>query len=68
MIYGNGEDIVTIAKTVDDSGYMKMNGTSMLQAQESRLSTIRLRSADGTGNLAFVAGSDGHVSLREVLD
>ena len=68
VIYGNGKDIVTIAKTADDSGYMKMNGTSMLQAQESRLSTIRLRSADGTGNLAFVAGSDGHVSLREVLN
>ena len=68
VIYGNGKDIVTIAKTSDDSGYMKMNGTSMLQAQESRLSTIRLRSADGKGNLAFVAGSDGHVSLREVLD
>lgn len=68
VIYGNGKDIVTIAKTSDDSGYMKMNGTSMLQAQESRLSTIRLRSADGTGNLAFVAGSDGHISLREVLD
>ena len=68
VIYGNGKDIVTIAKTADDSGYMKMNGTSMLQAQESRLSTIRLRSADGKGNLAFVAGSDGHVSLREVLD
>ena len=68
VIYGNGKDIVTIAKTADDSGYMKMNGTSMLQAQESKFSTIRLRSADGTGNLAFVAGSDGHVSLREVLD
>ena len=68
VIYGNGKDIVTIAKTADDSGYMKMNGTSMLQAQESRLSTIRLRSADGKGNLAFVAGSDGHVSLREVLN
>ena len=68
VIYGNGKDIVTIAKTADDSGYMKMNGTSMLQAQESRLSTIRLRSADGTGNLAFVAGSDGHMSLKEVLN
>ena len=68
VIYGNGKDIVTIAKTADDSGYMKMNGTSMLQAQESRLSTIRLRSADGKGNLAFVAGSDGHVSLKEVLN
>lgn len=67
VIYGNGKDIVTIAKTADDSGFMKMNGTSLLQAQESRLSTIRLRAADGTGNLAFVAGSDGHVSLREVL-
>ena len=68
VIYGNGKDIVTIAKTADDSGYMKMNGTSMLQAQESKFSTIRLRSADGTGNLALVAGSNGHVSLREVLD
>lgn len=67
VIYGNGKDIVTIAKTADDSGFMKMNGTSMLQAQESRLSTIRLRAADGTGNLALVAGSDGHISLREVL-
>lgn len=67
VIYGNGKDIVTIAKTADDSGFMKMNGTSLLQAQESRLSTIRLRSADGTGNLALVAGSDGHISLREVL-
>lgn len=68
VIYGNGKDIVTIAKTADDSGCMKMNGTSMLQAQESTFSTIRLRSADGTGNLALVAGSNGHVSLREVLD
>lgn len=68
VIYGNGKDIVTIAKTADDSGFMKMNGTSMLQAQESKFSTIRLRSADGTGNLALVAGSNGHVSLREVLD
>ena len=67
VIYGNGKDIVTIAKTVDDSGYMKMSGTSMLQAQESKFSTMRMRSADGTGNLALVAGSDGHVSLREVL-
>ena len=67
VIYGNGKDIVTIAKTVDDSGYMKMSGTSMLQAQESRFSTMRMRSADGIGNLALVAGSDGHVSLREVL-
>jgi hypothetical protein len=67
VIYGNGKDIVTIAKTADDSGYMKMNGTSMLQAQESKFSTIRLRSADGTGNLALVAGSDGHLSIREVL-
>ena len=68
VIYGNGKDIVTIAKTDNDSGYMKMSGTSMLQAQESRLTTVRLRSADGVGNLALVAGSDGHVSLREVLD
>ena len=68
VIYGNGKDIVTIAKTVDDSGYMKMSGTSMLQAQESRFSTMRMRSADGIGKLALVAGSDGHVSLREVLD
>lgn len=67
VIYGNGKDIVTIAKTADDSGFMKMNGTSMLQAQESKFSTIRMRSADGTGNLALVAGSDGHISLREVL-
>lgn len=67
VIYGNGKDIVTIAKTADDSGYMKMNGTSMLQAQESKFSTMRMRSAYGTGNLALVAGSDGHVSLREVL-
>ena len=68
VIYGNGDPIVTIAKTADDSGYMKMNGTSMLQAQESMLSTIRLRSADGTGNFALVTGSDGHVSLKEVLN
>ena len=68
VIYGNGDPIVTIAKTADDSGHMKMNGTSMLQAQESMLSTIRLRSADGIGNFALVAGSDGHVSLKEVLN
>lgn len=68
MIYGNGDSIVTIAKTEGNAGYMEMAGTSLLIAQESRLSTIRLRSADGTGNLALVAGSDGHVSLREVLD
>ncbi|MDD7129857.1 MAG: hypothetical protein PUH91_13790 [Prevotella sp.] len=68
VIYGKGKDIVTIAKTKDDSGYMEMKGTSLFIAQESRLSTIRLRSADVKGNLALVAGSDGHVSLREVLD
>ena len=68
MIYGDGDSIVTIAKTEGNAGYMEMAGTSLLIAQESRLSTIRLRSADGTGNLALVAGSDGHVSLREVLD
>ena len=67
-IYGEGDQIVTIAKYGGNSGYMEMAGTSLLIAQESRLSTIRLRSADRIGNLAFVAGSDGHVSLREVLD
>ena len=68
MIYGDGDSIVTIAKADGNSGYMEMAGTSLLIAQESRLSTIRLRSADGNGNLALVAGSNGHVSLREVLD
>lgn len=68
MIYGDGDSIVTIAKTEGNAGYMEMAGTSLLIAQESRLSTIRLRSADRIGNLALVAGSDGHVSLREVLD
>lgn len=68
VIYGNGKDIVTIAKTNQDSGYMEMAGTSLFIAQESRLSTIRLRSAAKIGKLAFVAGSDGHVSLKEVLD
>lgn len=68
MIYGNGDSIVTIAKVEDNSGYMEMAGTSLFIAQESRLSTIRLRSADKIGKLALVAGSDGHVSLREVLD
>ena len=67
-IYGEGDQIVTIAKYGGNSGYMEMAGTSLLIAQESRLSTIRLRSADRIGNLAFVAGSDGHVSLREVLN
>lgn len=68
MIYGDGDSIVTIAKAEGNAGYMEMAGTSLLIAQESRLSTIRLRSADKIGSLAFVAGSDGHVSLREVLD
>ena len=68
MIYGDGDSIVTIAKDESNAGYMEMAGTSLLIAQESRLSTIRLRSADKIGNLALVAGSDGHVSLREVLD
>ena len=68
MIYGDGDSIVTIAKTEGNAGYMEMAGTSLLIAQESRLSTIRLRSADKIGSLAFVASSDGHVSLREVLD
>ncbi|MGN0694133.1 MAG: hypothetical protein ACI4LK_04405 [Lentihominibacter sp.] len=68
MIYGDGDSIVTIAKTEGNAGYMEMAGTSLLIAQESRLSTIRLRSADRIGSLALVAGSNGHVSLREVLD
>ena len=68
MIYGDGDSIVTIAKAEGNAGYMEMAGTSLLIAQESRLSTIRLRSADKVGRLALVAGSNGHVSLREVLD
>ena len=68
MLYGEGDSIVTIAKAEGNAGYMEMAGTSLLIAQESRLSTIRLRSADRIGSLAFVAGSNGHVSLREVLD
>ena len=70
VIYGNGDSIVTIAKVEGNSGYMEMAGTSLFIAQESRLSTIRLRSAgvEKVGKLALVAGSDGHVSLREVLD
>ena len=67
-IYGEGDQIVTIAKYGGNSGYMEMAGTSLLIAQEARVSTIRLRSADRIGSLALVAGSDGHVSLREVLD
>ena len=67
-IYGEGDQIVTIAKYGGNSGYMEMAGTSLLIAQESRFSTIRLRSADRIGSLALVAGSNGHVSLREVLD
>ena len=67
MIYGDGDSIVTIAKAEGNAGYMEMAGTSLLIAQESRLSTIRLRSADKIGSLAFVAGSNGHVSLKEVL-
>lgn len=68
MLYGEGDSIVTIAKDESNAGYMEMAGTSLLIAQESRLSTIRLRSAEKIGKLALVAGSDGHVSLREVLD
>lgn len=67
VIRENGTDIVTIAKTVDDSGYMKVNGTSVLLAQESELSTIRMRSANGVGKLALVAGSDGHISIKEMI-
>ena len=68
MIYSEGDSIVTIAKAEGNSGYMEMAGTSLFIAQESRLSTIRLRSADKIGRLALVAGSNGHVSLKEVLD
>lgn len=68
MLYGEGDSIVTIAKDESNAGYMEMAGTSLFIAQESRLSTIRLRSAEKIGKLALVAGSDGHVSLREVLD
>ena len=66
MIYGSGDPVVTIAKVEGDSGYMEMKGKSLLIAEESRLTTIRLRSVDKIGKLALVAGSDGHVSLREV--
>ena len=70
MLYGEGDSIVTIAKAEGNAGYMEMAGTSLFIAQESRLSTIRLRSAgvEKIGKLALVAGSNGHVSLREVLD
>ncbi len=67
IIYSNKVPAVAIG-VINDSGYMEMKGTSLFIAQESRLSTIRLRSADKIGKLALVAGSDGHVSLREVLD
>ena len=73
IIYSNTDPAVTIGIAVDEGGekvggYMEMKGTSLFIAQESRLSTIRLRSAEKVGKLALVAGSDGHVSLREVLD
>ena len=73
IIYSNTDPAVTIGIAVDEDGekvggYMEMKGTSLFIAQESRLSTIRLRSAEKVGKLALVAGSDGHVSLREVLD
>ena len=67
IIYSNKVPAVAIG-VINDSGYMEMKGTSLFIAQESRLSTIRLRSAEKIGKLALVAGSDGHVSLREVLD
>jgi hypothetical protein len=67
IIYSNGKDIATLAKTEEDAGFLKLNGTSLLIAQESKLSTIRMRSAGGVGNLAWVAGSNGHLSLKEVL-
>ena len=66
-IYSNKTTAVAIG-VINNSGYMEMRGTSLFIAQESRLSTIRLRSAEKIGKLALVAGSDGHVSLREVLD
>ena len=73
VIYREEDPIVLIGIAGDESenqvgGYMEMRGTSLFIAQESRLSTIRLRSAENIGSLALVAGSDGHVSLREVLD
>lgn len=73
VIYREEDPIVLIGIAGDESenqvgGYMEMRGTSLFIAQESRLSTIRLRSAENIGKLALVAGSDGHVSLREVLD
>ena len=77
VIYREEDPIVLIGVASNESesqsenqvgGYMEMRGTSLFIAQESRLSTIRLRSAEKIGKLALVAGSDGHVSLREVLD
>ena len=73
VIYREEDPIVLIGVASNESesqvgGYMEMRGTSLFIAQESRLSTIRLRSAENIGSLALVAGSDGHVSLREVLD
>ena len=66
-IYSNKVPAVAIG-VINNSGYMEMRGTSLFIAQESRLSTVRLRSAEKNGKLALVAGSDGHVSLKEVLD
>ena len=73
VIYREEDPIVLIGIAGDESenqvgGYMEMRGTSLFIAQESRLSTVRLRSAEKNGKLALVAGSDGHVSLKEVLD
>lgn len=67
LIYSNKVSAVAIG-VINNSGYMEMEGTSLFIAQESRLSTVRLRSAEKNGKLALVAGSDGHVSLKEVLD
>ncbi len=67
IIYSNAKGIVTIAKTQDDAGYLKLDGQSLLEAVESKLSTIRLRSAKGEGRLAIQAGSNGHISIKEVL-
>ncbi len=66
VIYSDKKSVVTIA-SVSGAGYLRLSGTSLLIAQESKFSTIRIRSAEGVGTFGWVAGSDGKVSLKEVL-
>lgn len=66
-MYADKTQIIILATDSKGNGLLRLAGESMLEANESRLSTVRFRSKEGKGTLGFVTQSDGKLLLKEVF-